>query len=1104
MNTQSHYIDELSGVYNRRYLKEKQEAEIATYIEHNIPFSVVMIDIDHFKEINDTHGHLKGDEIIKGFARFLQEALRRSDSVIRYGGDEFMCVMPKAMRQDAEWIYRRILKQCKEHTFSELTISLSIGIASFPDDGGDFAQLMKIADEALYDAKRSGRGRIGVIKKKKIELPMKIFLDRIEEKEAMRRVLSDGKQVQVVTIKGNVGVGKTRLGKEVLGACKGQEIIWSDCIFMSDSIAYYPIREALNYRVNRLGIALLQDLPSVYKLELGKLIPEIAEELEEPEGIDVVMDKYRLYESIRKVVEIGNIPKVFVIDNVQWIDKESIEVLRYLVRTLKEQIITFVFIFRTEEMTDFLEDFFTSVSRETSVVDIPVEPLTVSDAKKGMQAIIGEEPNDSLVNFVYRESGGVPFYVEEIMRGLVEKRYLTVEHDTWVFRVPEEEIVPKSLEDVAMRKYRSLSKEAQQVLDIASTIGRFDIDIIMHITGYNEGEIMGLINDISRLGMVRYTQDRFEFADEISRNALYKRNIEGIRGITLHRQVAEQLEVSSKGKEKEMVEELALHFYRGKAREKGIRYCAEAGDSSRQKYANQEAIRYYTWALALMKDETDEQSRKTKIDYLLKRSDILNVIGDGDSALRDLKRCLLEAQTMGARGQEAAIMHQQAKVYFRLSQYHDAIQAAEKCQNISEEIGERNRYAESLRIIGNAHTLLGDIEKARNFYEQALTIFKETKERRGEQEALNNIGVVYKKLGNYSRALEYYEKALQIAQDIGYKPAIGSCFANIGGVYHLLGNYHMALKYYEDSLQIDREMGDRRSEALTSSNLGVVYEKLGKSQNALDYHEASLRMKREIGDKRGEAISLSNTSLIHIKLGQYEKAVTYFENALEITREIGEKSVEAFTLNGLGNAYQDLGEFQKALHLYEEALKIVEQIHIDWQRFDILLALGKLHNEMREWDKAHRCADEVCRMADEANSQPMIIDSLSLRAELYIEQGKLNECADVIHRLEDITKNVTNEDIKAGLYLVTGRYYAAHGDSEQADSRLHASLMLYESLGDWMATGRAHYYIGVSESTKGRKSQCADSLKKALDIFRFIKSKAWIEKAEAAMKMCTS
>ncbi len=121
------------------------------------------------------------------------------------------------------------------------------------------------------------------------------------------------------------------------------------------------------------------------------------------------------------------------------------------------------------------------------------------------------------------------------------------------------------------------------MLDIASVIGWFDIEIIREITNYNEGEIMGLINDINKLGMIKYRKDKFEFAEEVSRNALNKKNVEGIKGIELHKRVAENIETRYRGKENEVIEKLAFHYYSGQGREKGARYCITAGDISRER-----------------------------------------------------------------------------------------------------------------------------------------------------------------------------------------------------------------------------------------------------------------------------------------------------------------------------------------------------------------------------------------------------------------------------------------------------------------------------------------------------------------------------------------
>ena len=103
------FQDALTGVYNRRYLNARLKHNLKKFIERKQAFAIVMIDIDHFKTINDTHGHDTGDKVLRDFTKFLMEWLRRSDRIIRYGGDEFMCMLPYTRRQNARFVFERIL-----------------------------------------------------------------------------------------------------------------------------------------------------------------------------------------------------------------------------------------------------------------------------------------------------------------------------------------------------------------------------------------------------------------------------------------------------------------------------------------------------------------------------------------------------------------------------------------------------------------------------------------------------------------------------------------------------------------------------------------------------------------------------------------------------------------------------------------------------------------------------------------------------------------------------------------------------------------------------------------------------------------------------------
>lgn len=155
--------DPLTGLYNRRYLDETLTRELARAQREGGPLSLILIDIDRFKQINDTHGHPAGDEVLRTLAGLLREGARLEDIPCRYGGEEFLLVLPgmdlPAARQRAEDWRERFAGQPVIGEGFALDATLSAGIAVFPAHGQDSAALIEAADRALYAAKRLGRNR---------------------------------------------------------------------------------------------------------------------------------------------------------------------------------------------------------------------------------------------------------------------------------------------------------------------------------------------------------------------------------------------------------------------------------------------------------------------------------------------------------------------------------------------------------------------------------------------------------------------------------------------------------------------------------------------------------------------------------------------------------------------------------------------------------------------------------------------------------------------------------------------------------------------------------------------------------------------------------
>jgi diguanylate cyclase (GGDEF)-like protein len=165
--------DSLTGCYNRRFLMHQLEREVVTNVRYRIPFAVFLFDIDLFKAVNDTFGHLVGDEVIRRTAEVVRSSLRRTDVLARYGGEEFTVYLPHTNRLQAEMLAQRIRKAVETNLIpagdgSHVSVTISMGVLAIEEQSDTaidnpksyLRELFAKADSALYRAKESGRNRI--------------------------------------------------------------------------------------------------------------------------------------------------------------------------------------------------------------------------------------------------------------------------------------------------------------------------------------------------------------------------------------------------------------------------------------------------------------------------------------------------------------------------------------------------------------------------------------------------------------------------------------------------------------------------------------------------------------------------------------------------------------------------------------------------------------------------------------------------------------------------------------------------------------------------------------------------------------------------------
>ncbi len=169
--------DDMTETYNYRYFVDSLELELRRAERYEYPISLMMLDIDHFKLYNDTHGHVAGDKVLREVARVIKETVRHTDLLARYGGEEFGVILIKTNLAEACQVAERVRQAVEDSGFDyEDTqpagrLTVSVGVSALCSQGSSVKQLIKAADDALYEAKRTGRNRVATSQKANSEVP---------------------------------------------------------------------------------------------------------------------------------------------------------------------------------------------------------------------------------------------------------------------------------------------------------------------------------------------------------------------------------------------------------------------------------------------------------------------------------------------------------------------------------------------------------------------------------------------------------------------------------------------------------------------------------------------------------------------------------------------------------------------------------------------------------------------------------------------------------------------------------------------------------------------------------------------------------------------
>ncbi|UCF70588.1 MAG: diguanylate cyclase [candidate division WOR-3 bacterium] len=1029
------YRDDMTNCHNRRYMYHWIENEIRRARRFGTKFALMLIDIDDFRAINNTYGHLEGDRILVKFAEFLRNNIREVDGIVRYGGDEFIVLMPNSTSNGATELGRRIIDALSRTELRTHRVQCSIGFSVFPDDGMKADGLVSHADSLMRQAKGAGKNRVCAKSEavKKFRIPSPVFVGRDDE---TNWCLSQLKDHDTIFVAGDVGVGKTRLVMDINERLYAQIFLQGNAYEALSTVAYHPFKNMfaeLMHKDSSLVEQTFKRLPPIHQSELMKLLPPSAllraEHSEE-------LDKFRLFHAISDFLSllaesVYPATTIIFVDDLHWSDRPSIELLDFAMRSLKHNLKIFGTYRIVGKKNLPFSTYWSAWTKERLCAQITLSPLNETQTNTLLQAIMGTVP-PTMAKQVFRESGGNPYFIEEILLEYERRGRLQWDGREWRVLRRDTGSFPSTTEGRIKGKLKWLDPELRSFLEIAAAYGQeFAPEVVATASKRNVGQILEALDELCRAGYLknRHTGTYF-FTEDIVRQVVH-RNIMRANVPGYHEAVGEAIESVFHDDISSHYEELANHFALAKDAPRALIYSKKAAQKARDHYAHGLAVKFYERALKY----EDDIEQAFEIELAL--AEINTTIGNYKKALAQLNACL-RINPYAYR-----VYERLGSVYEKIGQYKKSLEHYEKGMRMTS--GTNAVYIFQVAIAW-LYTRMGQYIRAR---EECTVILR--KKRQMSRQTLGDtyviLGVVLLRLGKFSRAEQYFRKSLRIRKSIGDKKNIAACYVDLGLNYQGKFNIKMSERFFRRALGIYEEVGYEEGILITLNNLGVMYANYDLPK-AEAYCLEALTKAKLIGARRTIVLLYNNLGMINHNRLSKDQAVEYFLRSLRLAKDIDFYEGIIFASISLSEFFRERGKVRKGKSYLQNALRVAADINVKFLSIDCLMEEIEYYLRAKNYAEARRLVQKMTRQLKAEHNVLYKIYSVMYDGRVLLARGEHARAMVRFGQAYRYVRNLPANKISGEIFYLKGKAFKNGGRLKEALTMFLEAARIFKAIGN--------------------------------------------------------